>query len=214
MITWRAAELTQAAWTPPACTGWLSSSPSTQVVALAGAFRSEGGMDTLLARIGSISSLRDVRYWSTTEKAWRPMALDAWALSSADPWSRRPDFSASEFSQDSSMYYWMNDYRTGPVVYRMRILERLGEQRVVLGSENVSPVRFLFITLFRPGGVQAVEFIERYGPDLWHFYMLARIDRHASHLVRDQEGSSVNRLVALYRRLANIPTDQEPPAFP
>lgn len=208
-MIWRAADPAALAWTPPDCTGWPPSARSRLVAALAGSFRFEGSQATLLARIGAVSSLPAMRYWSTTAKAWRPMARQAAALASADPHSRRPDFAAAEFIQGRMLYYWVDDPWTGQAVYRLRVLERQGE-RVVIASENVSPVRFLFITLFQPGTLQAVEFLERAGPDRWQVYLLARIDRQASRLLWNQAASSLNRLVALYRRLADIPTDREP----
>lgn len=110
------------------------------------------------------------------------------------------------------MYYRINDYQMGPVTYRMRILER-SDERIVLASENVSAVNaFFFFTVFHPGVIQAIEFLQRREPDLWSVYVLTRIDQPPKFLFQDQEASSVNRLVALFRRLAGIPTDQKPPA--
>lgn len=212
IASWRGVELDRIRWVPPACTGWPAPSNSRLVVAIAASFRFEGDLQSLLARAGSISALRNVRYWSTTEQAWRPLALDAAALSDNDPKTRRPDFAASELTKGSQHYYWINDNRSGSVVYRLRVLER-DKDRVVLARENASPVRALAITLFEPGMLQSVEFIERRS-DVWTFYLLSRIDRRASVFASGHEASSVNRAIALYRHLAGIRTDREPPAAP
>ncbi|RDK05706.1 DUF6675 family protein [Cupriavidus lacunae] len=171
IASWRAAEIDRIHWIPPACTGWSASSGSRLVVAIAASFRFEGDLQSLLARAGAISALRDARYWSTTEHAWRPLALDAAALSDSDPKSRRRNFVASELTRGSQHYYWINDNRTGSVVYRLRVLER-DEHRVVLARENASPVRAFATTLFEPGMPQTVEFIERRS-DVWTFYRQA-----------------------------------------
>lgn len=210
---WHAADLARMAWNPPPCTGWSPSGRGKVVAALAGSFRFEGDTDTLLARIGAISSLPSLRYWSSADKAWRPMARQAAALADDHSQVRRADFAGAEFSPGRALYYWMDDDQTGPVVYRMWVLER-SEDRVVIGSANVSPVHSLFFTLFPPGALEAVEFLERSGPNLWRAYLLTRIDERSSWLVRTQENSSVNRLVALYRRLAELPADGIVPAPP
>ncbi|HJW26946.1 MAG TPA: DUF6675 family protein [Rhodocyclaceae bacterium] len=201
------------AWHPPACTGW-SLDDSSIIVALAGRFAMPGGVDQVLARIGAVSTLPAVLYWSVTEKSWRPLALEASALSGKSPKSRRPDFSSSELVPGPLFHYWMRDYQAGPVVYSLRVLER-SAQRIVVASQNVTSVHFLFLTLLAPGDIQTVEFIERPGrEEIWQVYILARIKQPKSRLAWGQEASSINRLVALYRRLAGIPTDQEPPATP
>jgi hypothetical protein len=212
IASWQAADLDKLGWAPPACTGWSSESRSRSVVAVAGRFRFAGDVDALLARAGAISTLRNVRYWSTTEKAWRPLVVDAHALAGghAKP-DRRRDFAASELAKGSPSYYWMDDSRSGAVVYQMRVLER-DSQRLVLAHENASSVRAYGVTLFEPGALQTVEFLERQGPDVWALYLLTRIDRGASVFASGHETSLVNRAVALFRHLAGMPTDQEPPA--
>lgn len=212
IASWRAADLNRIRWVPPACTGWSASSGSRLVVAIAASFRFEGDLQSLLERAGSISALRNARYWSTTEQAWRPLALDAAALSDSDPKTQRPDFAASELTRGSQHYYWIIDNRSGSVVYRLRVLER-DEHRVVLARENASPLRAFATTLFEPGMLQTVEFIERRS-DVWTFYLLMRIDRRASVFASGHEASSVNRAIALYRHLAGIRTDRDPPAAP
>lgn len=212
-MLWHADDLKRTVWTPPSCTGWSSVSPSSLVAALAGEFAFKGSAETLLARIGSVSSLRNLLYWSTAEGNWRPMARDAAALAGSDPQGRRPDFSATEFAKGNLLYYWMDDDQTGSVVYRMWVLER-SDNRIVIASENASRVRFLFFTLFQPGEIQAVEFLERSGPDLWRVYLLTRIPQRARLLAWQQETSSVNRLVALYRQLAGLPADGAATALP
>ena len=154
-----------------------------------------------------------MRYWSTTDKAWRPLAHAAAALSSTDPKARRADFSASELTKSAQLYYWMDDSRSGSVVNRMHVLER-DAQRLVLASENVSPVQFQFLTLFEPGTMQTAEFLERRGADRWEYYSLTRIDQRASVFASANEASYINRAVARYRHIAGISTDQEPPAAP
>ena len=80
VVTWHGKDLEQVNWLPPSCTGWLAGSPSKLVVTLTASFRFDGPMSVLLARVGSISSLRNIRYWSATDKKWGPLSNDASAL--------------------------------------------------------------------------------------------------------------------------------------
>ncbi|HEY1707489.1 MAG TPA: DUF6675 family protein [Rhizomicrobium sp.] len=207
-----AEDLASTKWTPPACTGW-SAAPAALVVGVSGSFRFAGTQDELLKRIAAISSLPSVRYWSRTADAWRPVATEASALSAPDVKKRRPDFSPSEFMQGANLYYWEDDSRVGGMIYRLSVRERSAD-RIVVASENVSPAKYLFVTISRPGALQSVMTLQRFSPGLWGAYFLSRMGERPSALLPLPERSFVNRAVAAYRQLAGIPTDQEPPAEP
>jgi hypothetical protein len=211
IAVWHSAALEQIRWQPPLCTGWPAASRSNLVVALAGSFRFEGKISDLLARAGAISRLRDVRYWSATDKKWRPLAYEASALTGPDAKSRRGDFSATDMIKDAELYYSENDTRTGEAVYRLRVYENTPD-RAVLASENITPIRRYFVTLFQPGALQSVIFLQRLPPNSVGVYTLSRTGEGTSVLADSHEESYVNRAVALYRQLAGIKTDQEPPA--
>jgi hypothetical protein len=211
---WHEDDLKRLGWRRPDCLGWASSSRSKVLVAIAGSFRFDGTAENLVARIGAISTLQGVRYWSVTDKMWRPLLIDAWALSRPDPRSRRPDFLAADMTAGSELYYcWENDSRSGKIVHRMTVRER-SPARAVIATENLTPVRFFFVTLFEPGALQSVEFVELVSPGVWGVYLLTQAGEGMSALAGGHEASYVNRAVAMYRHLAGIPTDTEPPAAP
>ena len=108
----------------------------------------------LLARVGTISALRSIQYWSTTEKKWGPLSNDASALTGPDSKSRRRDFLPSELVKGADLYYWEDDVRTGPEIYRLRVSESASE-RFVVSSDNVTPIRRFWFTLFKPGALQS-----------------------------------------------------------
>jgi hypothetical protein len=209
IAVWHGSDLDQARWQPPACTGWTGR--SRLVVALAGSFRFDGKIGDLLARAGAISTLPKVQYWSTTDKKWRSLAYGASALTGPDPKSRRGDFSASELTKDADLYYWEDDSRTGEAVYRLRVYESTPD-RAIIASENVTAIRRFFLTLFKPGSLQSVMFIQRLSSGVFGVYSLSRTGEGTSGLADGHEESYINRAVALYRQLAGIKTDQEPPA--
>ena len=198
-------------WVPPGCTGWTTSGFDV-LVAVAGSFKHDGEIDGLLLRIGAISAKSGVRYWSTTDKAWSPLVTEAFALSGPESVLRRPDFSAANFVKGQSLYFAQSDNRTaGKTVFRDQVLVS-DRERVVIASENLTPVKKMMVTIFEPGDLQAVYFVERRSPGVWSFYSLTRT-RMASRLMpHGSDASYINRAVAYYRLVAGIPTDLEPPA--
>jgi hypothetical protein len=208
---WHGTDLERAGWRPPACSGWPHLSRSKLVLAFAGSFRFDGTVDALLTRIGAVSTLSDTLYWSITDQAWRPLSVGTAALSRPDASSRRPDFTAAEMAVGRELFYWQNDSRSGEIVYRMQVLER-SAGRAVIATDNLTSVRFFMIPLFAPGALQSVEYIEQLSPARWGVYILLRTGEGTSWFADSHPGSYVNRAVAVFRHLAGIPTDQEPPA--
>jgi len=197
-------------WQPPACTGWTEPGFSS-LIAVAARFRYTGGAQGLLRRIGAISELAGVRYWSTTHQQWQTLIESASALAGPPPDHRRQDFTPDEIKEGKTLYFEQADNLFGPAVYRMRIAEASAD-RLVFDVENVSVMRYLFVTLFDPGEMQTVYFLDRESDGVWRYYSVARTGRNASLLATGHESSSINRAVAFYRFLVGIPSDQEPPA--
>ncbi|HVR09362.1 MAG TPA: DUF6675 family protein [Thermoanaerobaculia bacterium] len=197
-------------WTPASCTGW-GAVAFMSVVALGGSFYHQGGVDDLLSRVGAISARRGIRYWSTTDKGWRDLITDAAALDGPDPTRRRPDFSPAEMATGADLYFVQVDSRSpGPVVFRMRI--RASQPRhIMVETENVTPVKWLFVTLFPPGTLKAAYWMEYQTTGVWGLYSLSGMTEGASRLAGGHEASYVNRAAAIYRYLLHVPTDGEPP---
>lgn len=199
-------------WLPPACTGWTDSGFTT-LVATAARFRHASGVEGLLRRIGAISELAGIRYWSTTRQRWQTLIIDAHALSEAAGDRPREDFSPGEMTEGRSLYFQQEDNLSEKAIYRMRI-RSASPDRLVFDTENIDTMRYLRMPIFRPGGVQSITFLDRESQDVWRYYSLMRTGRNASLLTAGHETSSINRAVAFYRYLAGIPTDKEPPASP
>jgi hypothetical protein len=204
-------ELVAGNWRSPPCTGWPESFSPSRVVALAGSFRFDGDLSALVARLGSVSALRGVQYWSATEKRWRPLVYDAAALASPDPNARRGDFTLDEMTAGTRLYYWVNDSRFGPVTYEQTVLAR-GEERASIATRNMTRVTFFFATLFAPGELRTAVFIEKISPGVWGMYLMLGASGGGWPL-DGGDASFVNRAVALYRQAAGIPSDMEPPAI-
>jgi hypothetical protein len=197
-------------WSPPACTGWSVPGYSTLITTTA-RFRYTSGTDGLLRHIGAISELAGMRYWSTTHQQWQTLILSAHALTGWQSGRRRQDFTPDEMQAGKVLYLQQADNLSGTAIVRMHIVE-VSADRLVFDLENVSTMRYFVVTLFHPGEMQSIYFLDRESADVWRYYGIARTGRNSSRLATGHESSSINRAVAFYRSLAGIPTDQEPPA--
>jgi hypothetical protein len=208
---WHEKELLQANWNPPSCTGWSSAAHSRLLITLAGQFTFNGSLDNLLDRIGAISSMREIRYWSADDKAWRPLVSDASALTSSSPASRRGDFNANDLTDGAQLFYLEKDSQNRETVYRLNIHVE-SPDCFVLTNENVTPIRRFFLTIFRPFTLQSAVVLRKTSANTFGVYMFNRTDKAASSLSEGHEKTYVNRAVALYRQLIGVKTDSLPAA--
>ena len=197
-------------WKPPTCTGWTTEG-FTSLATTAARFPYSSGAEGLLHRIGAISELAGMRYWSATHKQWQTLISDAHALTGLPHGQRRVDFSPEEMKEGKDLYFEQLDNLSGKAIYRMQVAEA-SENRIVFKVENVSTMRFHLIPLFHPGDLQSIYFLDRESENVWRYYGMVRTGKNANWLIPANESSEVNRTVAFYRWLVGIPTDREPPA--
>ena len=209
MKVWNKSELGPD-WKPPACTEWAATGFTTLVTTVA-RFRHNSEVEGLLRQTGAISELAGMRYWSTTHKQWQTLILEAYALTGMQSGQRRVDFLPDEIKEGRVVYFQQVDNLGGKAVYRLHVTEA-SPNRLVFDVENVGTMHYLFLTLFHPGELQSIYFLDRESEDVWRYYSIMRTGKNANPLVARNESSAINRAVAFYRSLVGIPTNQEPPA--
>jgi hypothetical protein len=165
----------------------------------------------LLRRIGAVSELAGMRYWSTTHQQWQTFIVSAQAFTGSQPGRPRRDFTPDEIKEGAVLYLEQADNLAGKAIFRMRITSASAD-RIAFDVQNVAPMRRLFVTLFHPNEMQSSYFLDREPDNVWRYYSIVRTGRNASRLAAGHASSAINRAVAFYRSLAGIPTDQEPPA--
>jgi hypothetical protein len=209
---WGAADLPDG-WVPAQCTGWPAG-PVGAVVGLAGRFANPGGERALLDRLGAVSAFATIRYWSVTRQRWRALLLESYALQGPNPLARRGDFSPEELLAGERYYLWQSENGpAGAMLYEGRVL-RPGPGRLRLDVQNALPVRRLGITLIEAGAHRLRLELDHERGDEWRYYHLQRTRSELSLGAPAPRASLVNRAVALFRHLAGLPTDTEPPAAP
>lgn len=197
-------------WTPPACTHWTASGFTT-LVSISARFRHDSKAEGLLRRIGAISQLSGVRYWSTTHQRWRTLISDAYALTDPQFGHHRADFTPDEIKEGAELYFQQVDNLSGKAIYRMHI-EKASADRIVFDIENVNTMRYFFISILPPGDLQSIYFLDRESDNVWRYYSIMRAGKRTNRLAAGNQSSAINRAVAAFRHYAEIPTDQEPPA--
>ncbi len=182
--------------------------PAALGVALAAHFTFTGTSNELATRLGAISELQGIKYWSVTDNNWRELITDASALRSANPTDTREDFTAQEMLSGQTLHFAQNDTRSwGTNVYSVQKKDSSPNQ-LVFFSENVSNIKLGLITLFAKNTAQSITFITQANGTLWSYYSLAVIK---DGTFAAKEHSLINRQAALYRFLIGQASDQEPP---
>ena len=188
------------AWKPPSCVGWSAQGDGV-LVALSGRFAYKGSTDDLLKRFGAISTLKGLKYWSVIDGGWRTLITSAEALEAPESGHSRPDFTLAEMKSGKDLYFAQQDNRTSEeVVYRMQVRD-LSTNGFVVAVENVTPVRSYMLTLFDPGELLSVQFVERESPGVYGYYGLAFAGESLASSIALPQASYVNRALALYGQL-------------
>lgn len=167
-------------------------------------------MDAVLARIGAISTYKGLRYWSVTDHRLNTLIVDASAVAGPRPGDARLDFTPPDIQVGRDLFFTEHDNRSsGPVLYRMRVLE-MSPDRLVVDTANETGVRLFLMTLFEPGSVHTAFFISRSADDMWTCYALSGYRPTTLAGLLDNHKSHVNRLIALYGHIAGSEDSELP----
>jgi hypothetical protein len=210
IAVWQGDQLDRAA-PMPACLGWPNFDFST-MLAISGRFRHAGGVESMLAAFGRVSSMAGLKYWSISDERWQVLVERSEAIS--DPQARqvRPDFSPAELQPGHDLYFQQRENRgSDDIVYRLRVLS-VGPDGFSVDLTNASGIDLMFFRLFAPGDLRSVYFFRRLAEDEWGYWAVGGTHLGMTGIFGPHIGSFENRATALYRHFAGIPEDQEPPA--
>lgn len=198
----------------PRCPGWADE-PFLVIVVTAARFTHTAGVIGLQNRVGGITALAGIRYWSTTRKIWRNLFEEARALTSAAGLTGRDNFQPAEVTPGASLAFWVKERSPmDEMVYRAKILKK-SDHVLSFMVDNLRPVRLLFQDFLARGDYQSYFQFRRMGGSNWTYYNVLRIAGSGGLLslaLSQSEASYINRAEAMYRYFAGIPTNMEPPA--
>lgn len=205
---WSEGSLNKAAWAAAPCLRWTGG--KVRLVSALAATLATPTVDSLLVRFGALSQYKSIRFWSIMYETWDEFVADAGFIDGPQSQRTLPDLMADGFVGGRELYYFESS-RVGRTVHRMTVRQRTAD-RVEIATENVTPIRFAKATLFDTGALQTVTFFDRRGPGEWGYFQTIGVGLGSSFVAVQSSAAYINRLTALYRYMANIPTDRDPPA--
>jgi len=191
-------------WTIPACIGFARIDPNT-LMATAGRFRTDGGMEEIAGRLAQISKLKTVRYYAGRDESWKNLYSEAYALADGTTDQRRPDYNQTDIQSGRSLRYWQeeNSLLSG-IAYRINVVERT-DDRLVYTIVNETAAKAMFLTVTEPGEFRQFYVVERESGPIWHYYSL--VEARITGPVTPASRAFQSRAVAYYRHLGGYPTE-------
>jgi hypothetical protein len=211
IASWTESDLNKAAWQLSPCLRWTQG-PTRMVTALAAVFHA-ASLDDLLARYGALSQYKAINVWSVMHQAWEPFATQAGFTDGPAATYTYPDPKPADFTAGKDFYYYEIDARTGRTIHHLKVGQRTAD-KVELMTENLTPITYSMFTVFQPRALRTATFIERQGPNAWGYYQAIGVGEGSDFIATHSASPYINRLTALYRYMAGLPTDGAPPAAP
>lgn len=192
-------------WTPPPCLGWPPG-PAAVLVTFTARLRHDGPAEALLLRFGAVSKLTAVRYWSVTDKRWQPLFVRAQAVGG--------DFTLERLKSGQELRFEQRDNRLPITTIQGLSVRHFSAERLHVEIRNAEAVELVFVDLAKPGDLRTAHFLTREADDVWRYDSITRVASAPTLLGGGNDSSWINRAAALYRQIAGIPTDREPPVAP
>lgn len=184
----------------PACLGW-DTHRFNSFAAVVGTF-SGAAIEDVLRRVGAISAYSGLRYWSVTDRRLEPLITEAFAVDDAQGKVPRPDFDLPELVEGRNLFFFERDNRlSGPVLYRMQIVER-NSTRLVIDIVNLSSAKAFLVNMFAPGDLRTALFISQAQDGTWSCYVLSGFHSGSFAGLFENHKSHINRILSLYSRVA------------
>lgn len=193
----------------PDCSG-LRGADFELVVRVTARFASPLDLATMLYRLGKVSALKGMPYWSYTEKKRQLLIRESYAIDHPDSMHQRPDFSLAELRSGTALFFVQSDNRASTLVpYSLQLLSG-GPDRLVLRVENVGDLRYMGLKVVAAHEMQWVMALEPLGPGEWGYRSLLGICHLGVGRGEQHRLSNLARCVAMFDHLAGRQTDIEP----
>lgn len=199
-------------WVPPECTGWKSRKFSL-LLATSGYFYSGDTMDTMLDKFANISDLKKIWYWSTTRKKWRYLIPEAFAVQDPDILEPRGNFKREELKKGEKLFYFQQERSPAKNVVFGLTVKQLSDTGLTVELVNEKAITKWLLPLFDAGEYEFLYFLNK-AKNKWYYYSLLRVGNKPNSWIKNHKDSYINRATAIFRHLAGLPTDLEPPAAP
>lgn len=192
----------------PDCTGLGRRDPEL-LIRVVGSYVAPGDMAAQLLRLGAVSTLKGMPYWSFTDRKRQTLIQEAFAIDS--PTSQRPraDFTLDELKRGDELYFVQRDNRSSALVpYGLRVLPT-GPESLLLRVENVGDIKMMGLTVLAAREVQWAVTLERLGGTRYGYRSLLAVQRLRIGSADKHRLSNLARAVAMFDLLAGQQTEIE-----
>ena len=180
------------------------------LVRLTASFAAPGELADMLLRLGAVSTLKGMPYWSFTDKKRATLIRESYAIDRPASMRPRADFSLAELRSGAELFFVHSDNRSNALVpYRLQ-LQHSGPDSFTVHVENAGDIRYMGMMMAAAHEMQWVVKLERLAPGRWgyrsllgmqHLGMLGRAEQHRL--------SNLSRCVAMFDLLAGRQTEIE-----
>lgn len=179
------------------------------LVRLTASYVAPGGIDDQLARIGAVTSLKGMPYWSFTDRRRQPLIREAYAIDAPATARQRPDFSLAELKRGQDLFFVHSDNRSSVLVpFVMRVVQQ-GPESFAIRVENVGDVKFMGFTVLAPHEIQWGVSLEHLGGNRYGYRALLGLRKLRMGSADTHRLSNLARVVAMFDLLSGRVTEVE-----
>ena len=172
-------------------------------------FHSPLDLAAMLGRLGAVSALKGMPYWSYTDRKRQLLVRESYAVDNPVSMKPRADFSPAELHGGALLFFAQSDNRATTLVpYSLQLLSA-GHERLVLRVENIGDLRYMGLKVVAARELQWVVALEPTATGHWGYRSLLGICRLGLGGAEQHRLSNLARSVALFDHLARCQTDIE-----
>lgn len=193
----------------PDCSG-LRTRDFELLVQVTARFSSTQDAVAMLGRLGMVSSLKGMAYWSYTERKRQMLVRESFAVDQPGSMKPRADFTAAELRAGNALFFAQSDNRAATLVpYSLQLLSA-DPDRLVLRVENLGDLRYMGFKVVGAHEMQWVLVLEPLGHGHWGYRSLLGLGHLGLGGAEQHRLSNLARSVAMFDHLAARQTDIEP----
>lgn len=179
------------------------------LVRLTASYVAPGGIDDQLARVGAVSTLKGMPYWSFTDRQRQPLIREAYAIDAPATARPRPDFTVAELRRGQDLFFVHSDNRSSALVpFVMRVTQQAPDS-FALRVENIGDVKFMGFTVLAPREIQWGVSVEHLGGNRFGYRALLGVRKLRMGSADKHRQSNLARVVAMFDLLSGRVTEVE-----
>jgi hypothetical protein len=159
---------------------------------------SEASLLKLYNLLRSVSSMKGIEYYSASRRRKRTLFAESYAIDDPVKRQRLPDPLVDEIPPSATIYIFQEDLTFGKNVYRSDYHYDVEEGALALRNENLTPMRYLLMTMVQPAQSLTWIVLIPYEGNLLFYGLACARTASLFGLEKSKEDSFYNRLKAIY----------------